>query len=153
MTKPSDPPISFYFRETAFSLRNRRKLKHFIAEIFRSNKKTLVGMIYVFSTDRDVLKINRQYLNHDFYTDVITFNLSEGSDIQGEAYLSADRIKENAKRYNVSFSEELHRVIFHAALHLCGYRDKTANEKTAMRKQENEYLHQYFKLFHVKHSS
>ena len=153
MTKPFDPQISFYFHKTAFSLRNRRKLKHFIAEIFRAKKKSLGGLTYVFSTDRDVLKINRQYLNHDFYTDVITFNLSNGRHIQGEVYLSVDRIKENAKKFNVSFTEELHRVIFHAVLHLCGYSDKSNSEKASMRKQENEFLAQYFKLFHVKHSA
>ena len=152
MTKPSEPPISFYFQKTTFSLRNRKKLKHFIAKIFRSKKKKLGGLIYIFSTDRNVLKINRQYLNHDFYTDVITFNLSDGPDIEGEVYLSVDRIKENAKKFNVSFAEELHRVMFHAALHLCGYGDKTVSEKASMRKQENGYLAEYFKLFHVKHS-
>ena len=108
-------------------------------------------MIYVFSTDRDVLKINRQYLSHDFYTDVITFNLSDGWDIEGEVYLSVDRIKENAKAFNVSFSYELHRVIFHAALHLCGYGDKTTGDKVIMRKEEDRYLSEYFALFHVKH--
>jgi probable rRNA maturation factor len=145
MTKAPDPPISFYFDNTTFSLRNRKRLKYFLAQIFKSKRRKLTLVCFVFSTDRKVLKINRKFLNHNFYTDVITFNLSHGRDIEGEVYLSVDRIRENAKRFEVSFSHEMHRVIFHAVLHLCGYGDKTRGEKATMRKQENRYLAQYFK--------
>jgi probable rRNA maturation factor len=145
MTKAPDPPIFFYFDDTTFSLRDRKRLKYFLAQIFKSKRRKLTLVGFVFSTDRKVLKINRKFLNHNFYTDVITFNLSHGRDIEGEVYLSVDRIRENAKRFEVSFSHEMHRVIFHAVLHLCGYGDKTRGEKATMRKQENRYLAQYFK--------
>ena len=154
MTKPSDPPVFFYFDNTAFSLRNRKGLKRFVVQIFKSKKRRLGGLIYVFSTDRRVLQINRQYLNHDFYTDVIAFDLSDTQrNVQGEVYISVDRVRQNASTFKVSFSRELHRVIVHAALHLCGYQDKTAGERATMKKEEDRYLAQYFKLFHVKHSA
>ena len=153
MTKPSNPPIFFHFDNTAFSLRNRNRLKHFIVQIFTVKKKKLGCLNYVFSNDREVLRINRKYLNHDSYTDVIAFDLSDtDQEVQGEIYVSIDRIKQNARTFNVSFSEELHRVIFHAVLHLCGYRDKTIDERMVMRAEENRYLTRYFKLFHVKQS-
>ena len=151
MTKRSNAPIYFHFDNTAFSLRNRNKLKHFIAQIFKDKKKKLGFMSYVFSTDREVLKINRKYLNHNFHTDVITFDLSDTRlVVEGETYISIDRVKQNAKTYNVPISEELHRVIFHAALHLCGYDDRTTGERAIMKKEENRYLARYFELFHVK---
>ena len=152
MTNSFDPPIFFHFDNTSFSLRNRKRLKNFVAQIFKSKKKGLVSLTYVFSTDRRVLEINRQYLNHDFFTDVITFNLSDsGRDVQGEVYVSTDRVRQNSKTFNVSFSGELYRVMFHAALHLCGYRDKTTKEKAIMKKEEDRCLAEYFALFHVKH--
>jgi rRNA maturation RNase YbeY len=83
-------------------------------------------------------------LKHDFYTDVITFDLSSSKNqIEGEVYLSIDRIRSNAKQLGVSFKEELHRVIFHGALHLCGYKDKKKEEVIVMRSKENEYLKRY----------
>ena len=124
-----------------------------MAQIFKAKKKRLASLTYVFSTDRRVLEINRQYLNHDFFTDVIAFDLSDTRrDVQGEVYVSIDRVKQNARTYNVSFSDELYRVLFHAALHLCGYRDKTTRDKAIMKKEEDRYLAEYFTLFHVKHN-
>ena len=148
MTNSSDPPVFFHFDSTTFSLRNRKKLKNFVAQIFNSKKRGLASLTYVFSTDRKVLQINRQYLNHDFFTDVIAFDLSDTRrNLQGEVYISIDRVRQNAKTFNVSFSDELHRVIFHAALHLCGYRDKTTREKATIKKEEDRYLAEYFKCF------
>jgi probable rRNA maturation factor len=148
MTNRSKAPIYFHFDNTAFSLRNRNKLKHFIVQILTIEKKKLGGLSYVFSTDRQVLKINRKFLNHDFYTDVITFDLSNTTTaVEGEIYISIDRVKQNAKNYNAPFSEELHRVIFHAVLHLCGYDDKTTDDRAVMKKKENRYLARYFNSF------
>lgn len=154
MTDRSNAHIYFHFDNTIFSLRNRNKLKNFIAQIFKAKKKRLGILSYVFSTDREVLKINRKYLNHDFYTDVITFDFSSTkNEVQGEVYISIDRVKQNAKTYNVPFTEELHRVIFHAALHLCDYDDKTTYERAIMKKEENRYLARYLESFHVKQFS
>jgi probable rRNA maturation factor len=145
MTKPVHHPIFFHFDHTAFSLRNRTRLKFFLAQIFKSKKKRLHHLRYIFSTDRKVLQINREYLNHDFFTDVIAFDLSDtGQDVQGEVYISIDRVRQNANTFMVSFSEELCRVMFHAALHLCGYRDDTTRDKAIMKKEEDRYLAKYF---------
>lgn len=100
---------------------------------------------YVFCTDEYLLTINRDFLQHDYYTDIITFELSEpGQPVMGEIYISIDRVRDNAKIHQESFQRELHRVIFHGALHLCGYRDKTKKEQEEMRRKENEYLKRYF---------
>ena len=92
-----------------------------------------------------ILEINRQFLKHDFYTDIITFDLSEGSSTMAEIYISIDRVKENASKMGVSFKSELHRVLFHGVLHLCGYKDKSARDIKIMREKEDFYLFQYFK--------
>ena len=106
----------------------------------------LDALRYIFCSDKYLLEINRQYLNHDYYTDIITFNLSNHPEaVQGEIYISIDRVKDNARQFNASFTQELHRVIFHGALHLCGYKDKTAKEEKLMREKEDQYLALYFK--------
>lgn len=98
---------------------------------------------YIFCTDNALLKINRQFLNHDFYTDIITFDLSESTSVRAEVYISVDRVKDNAQEIGVSFKSEVHRVIFHGALHLCGYKDKSKKEKEKMRRKEEFYLKKY----------
>lgn len=103
-------------------------------------KKSLAHISYIFCSDDYLLKINQEYLQHDFYTDIITFDLTEENGIIGEVYISVDRIKENAKKYSSSFLVESHRVIFHGALHLCNYEDKTKANKLIMTKKEDYYL-------------
>jgi probable rRNA maturation factor len=87
-----------------------------------------------------LLKINEQYLNHNYYTDIVTFDYVENSVISGDLFISVDRVEENASQLGVSFDEELYRVIFHGILHLCGYNDKTIAEKEMMREKEDFYL-------------
>jgi probable rRNA maturation factor len=100
---------------------------------------------YIFCTDEYLLQVNRDFLQHDYYTDIITFDLSDTSKrVSGEIYISVDRVKDNALTQGVSFTEELHRVIFHGALHLCGYKDKKPAEVKAMRSAEDKYLELYF---------
>ena len=99
---------------------------------------------YIFCSDDRLLEINKQFLNHDYYTDIITFNLSGANQpINAEIYISVDRVRENAGDFNSSVPMELHRVIFHGALHLCGYKDKTRKDQTEMRKMEDKYLEMY----------
>lgn len=98
---------------------------------------------YIFCTDKALLEINRQFLSHDFYTDIITFDLSDAHEIQAEIYISVDRVKDNATQLGVSFKSEMHRVVFHGVLHLCGYKDKSKQEKEEMRRMENLYLSKY----------
>jgi probable rRNA maturation factor len=138
--------VKFYFLDRKPVLKDRTRLKGFITALFDFEKPPLGSISYIFCSDKHLLGMNNQFLNHDFYTDIITFDLSSNKDhVEGEVYISVDRIKENAKTEGVSFNEELHRVIFHGALHLCGYKDKKKAEKVIMSAMENKYLHAYFK--------
>ncbi len=139
-------PIHFFFPYRNFALIRRTKLKSFIRDIFKNENKTLVSLRYVFCTDAYLLEINRQYLQHDYYTDIITFELGEAGKIDGEIYISAERVKENAQLMHTSFNKELHRVIFHGVLHLCGYKDKLKNDKFEMRAKEDRLLQLYFDI-------
>lgn len=137
--------VNFFFDGVSLNIRDRKELKRFIISIFKSERKKLGSLNYVFSNDKSVQLINKEYLNHKALTDIITFELSEkDTPIIGEIYISIDRVKENSRHYGTSFSNELHRVIFHGALHLCGFSDKTESEVTEMRKKEGYYLRKYF---------
>jgi rRNA maturation RNase YbeY len=137
--------VSFFFETKGFSLTNRTLLKTFISSIFKKEKKMLHSLNYIFVSDKRLLEINQQFLQHDYYTDIITFEMGKGPATEGEIYISIDRIKDNAQQLGNTFKAELHRVIFHGALHLCGYGDKTANEEKTMRIKEDHYLSKYFK--------
>src|SRR6476661_4891580 len=121
-------------------LRERRKVKAFVKSIFKMEGKELKEINYIFCSDLYLLEINRKYLQHDYLTDIITFDLSEGDATIGEVYISVDRIKENSKSHETNYSEEMLRVIFHGALHLIGYSDKKKSEITVMRSKEDYYL-------------
>jgi probable rRNA maturation factor len=134
------PTIQFNFLEP-IDLRDRTRLKQFLASLFKKEGKHLAELQYIFCSDDYLLEINRQYLNHDFYTDIITFDLSEkGHSINAEIYVSVDRVRENAREFGSSLKQELLRVLFHGALHLCGYKDKTSIQVKEMRKMEEKYL-------------
>jgi rRNA maturation RNase YbeY len=140
--------VNFHFEKARVSLKNRNELRDFIIEVVTQEQKKLNTLNYIFCRDKDLLKINRKYLNHDFYTDIITFDLSSSAqEIFADIYISVDRIKENAKAFRSSLKEELHRVMFHGLLHLCGYNDKTVNQKNMIRIKEGFYLDLYFKRF------
>ena len=127
------------------SLRDRTKLKKFIEAAFRKEKKKLLSLNFIFCSDQDLLEINQEYLNHDYYTDIITFELSgKGRPVEGEVYISVERVRENSRQLNESNYKELHRVIFHGVLHLCGYKDKRVEEKKMMRQKEDELLNSYW---------
>ncbi|MEO7924361.1 MAG: rRNA maturation RNase YbeY [Chitinophagaceae bacterium] len=140
----SNKQISFFFPDTRPTLKNRAGLKRFILSIFKKEKKNAGAINYVFCTDRALLDINRRYLKHNFYTDIITFDLSEGTAVQADIYISIDRVRENAQKIGVTLKEETHRVIFHGVLHLCGYKDKSAKDAKIMREKEEFYLSKYF---------
>jgi probable rRNA maturation factor len=137
--------VYFFFQGVNVSLANRSQLKNFIHSIFRKEGKKLDSLNYIFCTDKALLEINRQFLAHNFYTDIITFDLSEKKAIKAEIYISVDRVRENALQIGVSFKSELHRVIFHGVLHLCGYKDKNKKQKLVIRAKEDFYLTRYFK--------
>ena len=137
--------IHFYFKDVPPNLTARRKLKDFLIFLFKNEKKNLGELNYIFCTDKFLLKINQDYLKRDYYTDVISFDLSSSSkEIVGEIYISIPRVKENARYFKQRFSNELLRVVFHGALHLCGYEDGTFTQQSQMKKKEENYLHQYF---------
>lgn len=137
--------INFFFEQRGFTLAERTALKQFIRQLFRKEMQPLESLNYIFVSDERLLEINRHFLQHDFYTDIITFDLSEGQATIAEIYISVDRVRDNAQLLGVSFKKELHRVIFHGALHLCGYGDKRKSEQKIMRSKEDYFLNQYFK--------
>jgi rRNA maturation RNase YbeY len=139
-------PITFSEADRRLKLSNRRKLKAFIHnELSQQEGKFIDDLSYVFCSDNYLLDMNKRFLNHDYYTDIITFDMGEGSSNQlaGEIYISVDRVQDNASRLDLSFNEELLRVIFHGILHLCGYKDKTKSQELEMRAAEDKYLMLY----------
>lgn len=129
--------IYFHSEETGFTLKPKRVYKNWIRQIISQEEKELDAINYIFCNDKYLHKINLEHLNHDNYTDIITFPYSDSDIIEGDIYISIERVEENAKAYKVPFSKELHRVMAHGILHLCGYKDKTNNEKAIMRKKED----------------
>ena len=140
----STPPINFHFLEP-LSFTQRTLVKEVIRDLFKKERTKLEQLRYIFCSDEYLLQINKEHLNHNYYTDIITFDLSETPNATiGEIYISVDRVRDNAQNYEVTFKHELLRVIFHGALHLCGYKDKSTKEEQLMRKAEDKYLKYYF---------
>ena len=136
--------INFY-SENEFQLEEEISYESWIERVIESENKKLEEISYIFCDDDYMLDINMKYLDHDTYTDIISFDYSVGNILQGDIYISTHRVEENSREFNVSFEEELRRVIIHGVLHLCGYKDKTEEESALMRLKEEEKL----KLFHV----
>ncbi len=133
--------INFRKGDRPFVFAQKSALKLFIASIFKKEKKQLSGINYIFCSDEMLLKINQDFLQHNYYTDIITFGLNEpGEPIEAEIYVSIDRVKDNANQQGVSYQNEMQRVLFHGALHLCGYKDKKKSEISTMRAKEDQYL-------------
>lgn len=133
--------VQFLYNERRPVLPGKALLKSMISDQFRIHKKKLEHISFIFCTDQYLLEINRQFLKHDYYTDIITFNLSEDPEIiSAEVYISVDRVKENAISHGVTLTDELLRVIFHGTLHLVGFGDKSNKEKTIMRAKEDELI-------------
>ena len=142
----SKSKISFFAKDAKVNIKNRSILKQFIEEIFKKEKREIEFVNFIFCSDKTILKINRLYLKHDYYTDILTFDLSEKtSPILADIYISIDRVKENSKSLKIPFNIELCRVVFHGILHLCGYSDKKRKQKGIMRQKEEHYLSAYFK--------
>jgi probable rRNA maturation factor len=136
--------IHFYDEGTKTRLPQKRRLKTYLKDLFQQEGRSLSLLNYIFCSDDFLLQINREFLEHDDLTDIITFSYApKKKPIQGEVYISTDRIKENEKAFESGYNTELHRVIFHGALHLCGYKDKTKIQKMAMRQMEDIYLSGY----------
>jgi rRNA maturation RNase YbeY len=133
--------INFFLLDVKFSLKNRKILKEWLENIALGYKYRIIELNYIFCSDSHLLKINKQFLGHDTLTDIISFDYSvKNGEIKGEIYISVERIKENSKLYNATFSEELNRVIVHGLLHLLGYHDDSEVNKQEMREKEDYYL-------------
>jgi probable rRNA maturation factor len=132
--------INIYYDNTTFRVRNWRKVVRVLNEVIRKEKKVPGDLSYIVTTDDEVRRINIQFLEHDYNTDVITFNYNNDKIINGEIYISIDTVKENALNYNVSLKNEIQRVILHGLLHLVGFNDKSEEEKLDMKRQEDFWL-------------
>lgn len=132
--------IVFSNNKDKFKLKKSALIKKWIEKIAAKEKRSVGDLSYVFMSDEELLKINQQFLKHNTYTDIITFDYSENKKISGEIFISVDRVEENAKKMGTTFEDEIHRVIIHGVLHLCGYKDKTKIDSDNMRKQEDKAL-------------
>lgn len=137
--------VNFFYQDVSFAFASRQNLKLFIEKLFKKEKYQLQQVNIIFCSDEALLKINRDFLQHDYYTDIITFPLSEqGAPVNAELYISVDRIRDNAAQLGISFKRELHRVVFHGCLHLTGYNDKSSQQIKTIREREDYYLRLYF---------
>jgi probable rRNA maturation factor len=133
--------INFFNQDLSFKLPKPRKTTAWIREVINREKKRLVHLNYIFCSDKYLFEINQQYLKHETLTDIITFDNSENKGmIEGDVFISIERVKANAKTLETDFDEEIHRVLVHGVLHLAGYSDKSKQEKSVMRKKEDAYL-------------
>ncbi len=133
--------IHFFEEETDFKLKNKKHLRHWIEQTILSENHILKEINFIFCSDAYLLKINQDYLQHDTYTDIITFDNSvKEKELVSDIFISIERVTENALVYNITLLEELYRVMIHGTLHLLGYKDKSAKEKKLMTDKENFYL-------------
>ena len=129
---------------TGFSLKNKESYKNLISNVIKAEGFLISEVCVVFLNDPQLHKLNLEYLKHDSFTDVVTFDYSDKGQIGGDICISVERVSENAIIFGVSFSQELARVIIHGVLHLCGYKDKTLIQKNEIRAKEDLYLEQHF---------
>jgi probable rRNA maturation factor len=132
--------IQFLSQLTSFKLSNPRKTSSWIKAICAKERRTLDTITYVFCSDEFLSSINKGFLNHSSYTDILSFDLSENDDLAGEIYISVERVRDNARTFNQTFEIELRRVMAHGVLHFIGYKDKTPAEKAQMRSKEDACL-------------
>ncbi len=134
--------MAIHFNQTItdFKFKNRSKIKLWIKNVIEKQGFKTGKIYFTFSNDEELLKINQQFLSHNTYTDIITFDYCEKNTINGEIYISIERVVENAQKEKAPFENELNRVLIHGILHLCGFKDKSINEKKIMRQKEDEML-------------
>ncbi len=135
--------IHFFKEDTRFRLLYQKELRRWINKAIREKKFHLEEINYIFCSDKYLLNLNKQFLNHNFYTDIITFDTSSGKKkISADIFISIDSVKTNAEKFHSTFKDELHRVMIHGVLHLLGYKDKTKKDQVIIRKKEDEWLGQ-----------
>lgn len=134
--------IHYFAEETQVLAIKKREISRWIKAVAATYGKTTGEISYIFCNDSRILEVNRQYLQHDYYTDIITFDYTEGNRISGDIFISLDTVKSNAQEYGQRFEDELHRIIIHGILHLCGIKDKGEKERQQMTRCENQALEQ-----------
>ena len=144
MAKEEIKKIKFFYLDRTFYFPSRTRLKSFLSKLFKAEGISIERVNYIFCSDGYLLELNKTHLNHKTLTDILTFQYSpNGEPVLSDIYISIDRLKENATIYQNSFLDELYRVIFHGALHLSGYKDKSKNDAALMRESEDKYLALY----------
>ena len=133
-------PITFHSEDVSFLPKQRRALRQWIENCIVREGCTAGNIAYIFCSDEHLLDMNREHLKHDYYTDIITFDYSDGKHLSGDLFISIDRVRDNAKTLTISFPDELHRVMVHGVLHLAGHGDKTKADAAKMRILEESCL-------------
>lgn len=132
--------VTFHSEQIAFRLSNEKELSSWLGDCCKLENQELTKLAFIFCSDEYLLQVNQDYLQHDYYTDVITFDYSESPFVSGDIFISIDRVSENAASFNTNFIDELHRVMIHGVLHLMGNTDSNAADKSAMTSKEDYYL-------------
>lgn len=145
--------VRFASQNIDFELPMPQQVRQWVAEVVRRRGKQVGNISYLFCDDDHILEVNRQFLDHDTYTDIITFDYVAADLISGDILISIDRVVENALSFGVSFEQELHRVLIHGVLHLLGQGDKSPDEAAEMRRQEADALALWEQMFHVEHTA
>ena len=140
-SRPVSSKIQFHKENVQFRLNKQAELKSWIYAAIKAHGYSVLSINYVFCSDKYLLKMNKQYLHHNYYTDIITFNnSSEAKKLEADIFISIDRVKENGEKFKTIFNDELHRVMIHGALHLVGYNDKNKSGQAKMREAEDYWL-------------
>lgn len=136
------PTINFFQEEVSFTLKHKQKIRAWIHQVVQGHSQQIEALNYIYCSDNYLLEVNKQYLEHDYYTDIITFDNREDtqSPIDSDIFISIDRVRDNSEQLHITFQQELHRVMIHGVLHLLGKQDKTDAQKREMRKSEEASL-------------
>jgi len=132
--------IIYQVEDTKMPLIKKRKVSEWIKNVVVGYQKKVGDIAYIFCSDKKILEVNNEYLQHDYYTDIITFDYTEGDVVSGDIFVSLDTVKSNSEQFGTNYDEELHRIIIHGILHLCGINDKTPPERKYMTECENKAL-------------
>ncbi|MEA3318246.1 MAG: rRNA maturation RNase YbeY [Bacteroidota bacterium] len=132
--------INYFNEDINFELKNKEEITKWINDTVLNEDLLCGDLNYIFTSDKYLLEINKEYLSHNYYTDIVTFSYNEKETISGDIFISIDTIRKNAEKFKVSEKDEIHRVIIHGILHLIGYNDKTDEEQNEMTKKENYYI-------------
>lgn len=132
--------IDFTFEQIDFFELNNDLIISWLSNVCVSENKVCGPISIIFCSDDYLLEVNKEYLDHDYYTDIITFDYTINNEVSGDLFISIDRVKENSTTFDVTFQKELYRVLVHGVLHLCGYCDKSVSEEKIMRSKEDFYL-------------